>query len=276
MRFAYCFALAALFVLTGCGSLKYKNINYLDQDYTQQESLPTLNIFRPKNTGNNNDVLIFVHGGNWDSGNKGLYSQLGRNFARKGMLTVIPGYTLSPGADVKTMTEQITEAVTWTHEHIKDFGGNPNRIFITGHSAGGHLAALATMNPAYLKDTSYIKGIILNDAAGLDMYSYLNEYPPTSEDHYLTTWGNTDSSWLEVSPINYIDENTPPMLIYLGTKTIPSIFKYNELFVLALQEVQPKVKPVLLDKKHKKMVIQYFWPWSKRFDEIKSFMKAQQ
>ncbi|MGB3776516.1 MAG: prolyl oligopeptidase family serine peptidase, partial [Leeuwenhoekiella sp.] len=156
------------------------------------------------------------------------------------------------------------------------FGGNPDRIFITGHSAGGHLAALATMNPSYLKDSVSVKGIILNDAAGLDMYSYLQENPPTSANHYLTTWGKNQQNWLQASPINYIDENTPPMMIYLGTKTIPSVFKYNELFLIELNEVQPDVKPILQDRKHKTMVIQYFWKWSNRFKEIKAFMKAQQ
>jgi len=276
MRVTLFAVLAAFFCLTGCGSLKYRSVNYLSQEYTEQELLPTLDIFRPKKIVNNNDVLIFIHGGNWDSGSKGLYSQLGRNFARKGILTVIPGYTLSPDADIKTMTEQVTEAITWTREHIKDFGGNPDRIFITGHSAGAHLAALATMNPAYLDDTSYVKGVILNDAAGLDMYNYLKDYPPSAEDHYLTTWGTNENDWLEASPINYIDENTPPLMIYLGTKTIPSIFKYNELFLIDLKKVQPGAKPILLDKKHNNMVIQYFWPWSNRFDEIKNFMKAQQ
>ncbi|HEA31048.1 MAG TPA: alpha/beta hydrolase [Leeuwenhoekiella sp.] len=269
-------ALAVVLSLTSCGSIKYRDINYLNQEYTAGSQLPTLNIFRPKNNGDKNDVLIFVHGGNWDSGSKGLYSYLGRNFAKKDVLTVIPGYTLSPRADTKTMTQQIAEAIKWTHEHIDNFGGNPDRIFITGHSAGGHLAALATMNPAYLKDSSYIKGIILNDAAGLDMHSYLQEYPPTNEDHYLTTWTDSEQNWLEASPINYINEQTPPMMVYLGTKTIPSIFKYNELFLIKLNKVQPAVKPVLLDKKHNAMVIQYLWPWSKRFNEIKAFMKAQQ
>ena len=268
--------LAAAFLLIGCGSTKYREINYLNQKYTGQRQLPTLNIFRPKHALNDSDVLIFVHGGNWDSGNKELYSILGRNFAKKEIVTVIPDYTLSPDADVKTMTEQIAEAIRWTHDHIDDFGGNPERIFISGHSAGGHLAALATMNPAYLKDSSYVKGIILNDAAGLDMYSYLRDNPPTKENHYLTTWGQDERNWKEASPINYIDEHTPPMMVYVGTKTIPSIFKYNELFLIELNKVQPNVKPVLLDQKHKKMVIQYFWPWSQRFTEIKAFMNSMQ
>lgn len=225
--------LSAIFFLTGCGSVKYRDINYLDQKYIEGAKLPTLNIFRPKNAGENNDVLIFVHGGNWDSGSKGLYSYLGRNFASKNILTVIPGYTLSSRADVRTMTQQIAEAIKWTHENIDDFGGNPDRIFITGHSAGGHLAALATMNPAYLKDSSYVKGVILNDAAGLDMYSYLKNNPPTNGDHYRTTWTDDEQTWLEASPINYISERTPPMMVYVGTKTIPSILNTMSFFSLS-------------------------------------------
>ncbi len=275
MRSIFILFFSCTLLLTSCASLKYKDINYLAQDYTTGKELPRLNIFRPKNAQGGNDVLLFVHGGDWDSGNKNTYGFFGRGFARKGVITVMPDYTLSPRADYDTMAQQIAEAVKWTAENIKDYGGDPKRIFITGHSAGGHLAALAAMSPKYIKDSTLIKGIILNDAGGLDMYSYLKDHPPGTNNNYITTWTNNEQTWKEASPIYYLDKNTPPIMMYVGTKTYPSIFKYNELFSLELKNYQPNAQFNVQDKRHKNMIIQYIWPWSKRYGEVIAFMKAQ-
>lgn len=276
MRLNFMLILICTLLLSSCASMKYKDINYLPEDYTAQPDLPHLNIFRPKKAQGKNDVLLFVHGGDWNSGSKNTYNFFGRGFAKRGIVTVIPDYTLSPKANYDTMTQQITEAIKWTAENIKDFGGDPQRIFITGHSAGGHLAALAVMDPKYLKDSTLVKGIILNDAAGLDMYSYLQNRPPTTENNYIATWTKEEKNWKDASPIYYLDEQTPPIMMYVGTKTYPSIFKYNELFSLELKNYQPDAQFITLDKKHNSMIIQYFWPWNRRYGEVLSFMKAQE
>ncbi|WP_367175014.1 alpha/beta hydrolase [Flavobacterium sp.] len=167
-----------LYLITGCATKKYGNVSYLGPE-NQDKEQPTLNVFTPRNSKfTNNQVLLFVHGGNWNSGDKKLYGFFGRNFAKKGITTVIVGYTLSPAANYNDMANQVAKAVEWTKLNIGKYKGNPNEIFLTGHSAGGHLVALVATNPKYLKDKSIIKGVILNDAAGLDMKHYLEDYPP--------------------------------------------------------------------------------------------------
>ncbi|MFI8378300.1 alpha/beta hydrolase [Leeuwenhoekiella sp. NPDC079379] len=266
---------AALFVfaifIISCSSVKHTDINYLKSAYKASTEEPTLNIFQPKDSTQQHDVLIFVHGGNWNSGSKSTYSVLGRNFAKNDYVTVIPGYTLSPFANYDTMTRQITEAITWTKENIANYSGNPDRIFLMGHSAGGHLIALATMNPKYLNDNSLIKGLIFDDAAALDQLKYLQENPPTDEDYYDVTWTKDPEEWRNASPYYFLDENTPAILTYLGTKTIPSLYYYNDLFHQKLLEFQPQAKLITLNKKHVPMVTQFFWPFSTRFKEIKEF-----
>ena len=261
-----------LFSLTGCSTKKYKNVVYLDST-NQNEKQATLNVFIPRSSNfTNNPVLIFVHGGNWNSGDKKLYGFFGRNFAKKGITTVIAGYTLSPDADYNDMANQIAKAVEWTKNNIAKYKGNPNEIFLTGHSAGGHLVALVATNPKYLKDKSIIKGVILNDAAGLDMKHYLEEFPPTDSADYLTTWSNDPEKWKDASPIYFLDKNSPPFMIYNGSKTYESIKVSNERFIKELHKFQPNVKPIVLNKKHIPMILQYFFPWNKRFDEIKKFI----
>jgi acetyl esterase/lipase len=273
------FSLVVLVALNGlllvnCGAQKSTDISYLTSADKNKVNAPLLNIFVPrKSSATQLPVLIFVHGGNWNSGRKGTYDLLGRNFARKGVITIIPDYTLSPAASYDDMTRQIVSAIHWTKKNISQYNGNPNTIYITGHSAGGHLGALAVMNPKYGIDSGSISGIILNDAAGLDMKNYLDENPPTSKDDYLATWTSNSEYWKDASPIYFLNKNTPPFLIYVGDKTYNSIKIANSRFLTALHPFQPDVTPIRLNKKHVPMVLQYFAPWSKRFDEIIAFMQ---
>ena len=275
MRFvSFVFCLLVLLLNSGCGVKKYSDISYLQTVNKQIEKEPSLNIFTPKNLkGNKAPVLLFVHGGNWDSGNKEIYNFFGNNFARKGVITVVVGYTLSPELNYNGMTRQISEAIKWTLQNIEDFQGDPSQILLTGHSAGAHLISLAATNPKYNIEQKAIAGIILNDAAGLDMHHYLQNNPPTSANHYLTTWGTNPENWEDASPINFISEKTPPIKIYLGKKTYPSITTANTRFLEVLNKFQPDVKFNMLDKKHIAMMSQFFWPWNERYDEIIQFME---
>ena len=265
-------SLLLLSLLQSCAVQKYQDISYLPDG---DAAAPKLNVFVPRGHKNRKlPVLIFIHGGYWNSGNKNTYWFLGRNFARKGIITVIPDYTLSPNANYDVMTKQIAEAIRWTKTHISEYKGNPEAVFITGHSAGGHLAALAAMNPKYGIAPKDVSGIILNDAAGLDMKHYLEEYPPTNEHDYLATWSNDPVKWQDASPIYFLNKQTPPLLIYIGDKTYESIKESNARFLTALHPFQPEVKPIRLHKSHVPMVLQYLWPWSARFKETIGFIKS--
>ncbi|MFT6850440.1 MAG: arylformamidase [Sphingobacteriales bacterium] len=140
-----------MFLLGGCASNKTKNIPYLDSKEIVKGFSPKLNVFSPKK-GNGFPVVIFVHGGNWNAGSKDTYNLMGRNFGRKDVVTVTPSYTLSPKGNFDTMAQEIAEAVKWTKNNIKDFGGDPEKIYLMGHSAGGHLVAIISTNPKYLDD----------------------------------------------------------------------------------------------------------------------------
>ena len=265
----FCFVVLS-FVLLSCSSKKHRNVSSLTE--TSKKS-PSLNIFVPKKKSTKPyPVLLFVHGGNWDGGDKNLYSLIGRRFAKKGILFIAVGYTLSPDADYDKMTSQIAEAINWTLTNISSYGGNPDQLFLTGHSAGGHLVALACMKPKYSVAQQRIAGIILNDAAGLDMHHYLQSHPPTEQNHYLTTWTNDPQIWEEASPINYVSAENPPFMVYLGTKTYRSIKTSNERFLRALKPYKD-VQPIKIDKNHVAMITQYFNGRSKRYHEIIEFIK---
>ncbi len=267
-------SILSLAILVSCASNKTSNLPYLQNSKALVQSLPKLDVFEPRKA-ENNPVVIFIHGGYWEAGEKDTYWFLGRNLAKKDVVTVIPNYTLSPDGNYNTMAEEVAAAIKWTYENITQYGGDPEQIYLMGHSAGGHLIALVGTNPKYLENVNVIKGIILNDAAGLDMNSYLQKYPPTEKYNYNVTWTKDEANWKDASPIYFLSEKTPPMLIYVGTKTYPSILAQNKSFIKELNIYQPKVEIKYLDKKHVPMMSQYVWPWNDHYEEILDFVDKQ-
>jgi acetyl esterase/lipase len=272
------FAGVFLFTLSGCSFKrinKSKNIVYLKQPgKTDLE----LNVFAPKKFKEPNNVLIFIHGGNWNSGKKSQYNLLGNHFAKKGIVFVIIDYPLSPSANYKEMAISSAKSVKWVKENISKYGGNPDKIFVSGHSAGGHLAALISIDDSYFEDSGIknpIAGTILIDAAGLDMYGYLMEEKFAAGNTYLKTFTTDPKIWKEATPLYHLHKNLPPMLIYRGGKTYDSILKSNEKFVNALKEFAPETPyHILRSKKHIPMITQFFNPWNRCYEEIIGFMNG--
>src|SRR5438132_7046995 len=95
-------------------------------------------------------VLFFIHGGAWTSGDRRLYGALGHTFAKNGIGTVIISYRLTPQVQHPGHIEDVARAFAWTHQNIAKHGGRADQIFVSGHSAGGHLAALLVTNEKYL------------------------------------------------------------------------------------------------------------------------------
>ena len=238
-----------------------------------------LNIFTPRKPKNQKDVFIFIHGGAWRSGKKSLYSFFGNRMARKDVVMVIIDYPLSPVGDYRDMAIASAQSVQWVKNNISKYGGNPEKIFISGHSAGGHLASLISIRNSYFDSLGIanpIKGTILIDAAGLDMYGYLKEAKLETGHSYLKTFTSNPVEWKKGTPLYHLHENMPPMLIYRGGKTYPSIEKGTEAFVKALKPyVAEPSYHVLKRKKHIPMITQFFNPGNKLYDEIIYFMKKQ-
>jgi acetyl esterase/lipase len=236
-----------------------------------------LNVFAPKKADGSNNVLLFIHGGSWESGNKDIYNFLGARLARKGIVAVIIDYPLSPDYQVHDMAKASAHAVKWTKENIKTYGGSPDKIYVSGHSAGGHLASLISVRDEYFDTLGVgnpIRGTVLIDAAGLDMYWFLKEmnYAPGTE--YLRAFTDNAQVWKDTSPIYFLDEKDPPMLIMMGGKTLPGIEKTTERFLEEYKKIEPKPNFHLQKgKKHKPMIVQFIYTPSKVYTWIEEFME---
>jgi arylformamidase len=100
----------------------------------------TLDVFTSERP--NAPVLVFIHGGWWRALDKRDLSFVAPAFAQAGALVVVPNYALCPAVSIETIALQMTQALAWTHRHAAEHGGDPRRIVVAGHSAGGHLAAM--------------------------------------------------------------------------------------------------------------------------------------
>ena len=270
---------AFLLTLSGCtflGNKAHKNIIYAKGAGAIPDQ--ELNIFEPKKPKSPKDVLIFIHGGNWNSGKKSQYSLMGRNWTKRDIVYVIIDYPLSPAATYKEMAEYSAKSVKWVKENINNYGGNPDRIFLSGHSAGGHLAALICTDDQYFQKLGIanpIKGLILIDAAGLNMYGYLLEEKFSNDNTYLKTFTPDQKKWKDASPLYHLHKGMPPVTIFRGGKTYPSIVSSNEKFIKAMQEFAPETPyEILKSKKHIPMITQFFNPWNKRYNQIHHFMES--
>ena len=254
-----------------------KDITYLNADSTRNITEQKLNVFAPRKKGKLKDVFIFVYGGTWNSGYKSLYNFLGNRMARKNMVTVIMDYPKSPGATYDVMAEDVAKSVKWVKDNIEKYGGDPNKIYISGHSAGGHLSALISVRNDYfdkLGMSNPIKGTILIDAAGIDMYSYMKESKFPEGNTFVQTFTNNPVAWKDASPLYHLSKTIPPMLIYVGEKTYPSILIGNDLLVASLRKLnRDPIFYTLKGKKHKPMITQFLNPYSHRYKEIKDFMR---
>jgi acetyl esterase/lipase len=95
-------------------------------------------------------VVIFFYGGGWQTGSKGEYRFAGEALAAQGFVAVVPDYRVYPEVRFPLFLEDGAGAVRWVHDHIQEFGGDPQRVFLMGHSAGAHIAAMLALDPRYL------------------------------------------------------------------------------------------------------------------------------
>ena len=153
-------------------------------------------------------VIVFLYGGSWANGTREGYHFAARALAAAGFLTIVPDYRLVPEVHFPGFIEDCAQAVRWTRARAHDYGGDPDRIVLVGHSAGAYNAAMLALDPKFLgRDRAAIKGF-----AGLaGPYDFL----PFDGAITTTTFGKWPKPE-ETQPIHYADASAPPMLLLHG------------------------------------------------------------
>lgn len=225
MGFRALLILAAALAATGCTTvtLAIANAPAAFGDYEVRRNVPyaagpsaggkaqKLDVYVPAAAAGPRPVVVFVHGGGWTSGSKGQYRFVAEALSTRGYVVVIPAYRLYPQARFPGFVEDAAQAVAWTRAHIAQFGGDPAKLFLMGHSAGAHIAAMLTYDERFLRaagmEPSAVAGFI-GLAGAYDFLPFQWAYmadvfaPPES-------YGNSQ-------PINFVDGSEPRTFLLHG------------------------------------------------------------
>ena len=165
-------------------------------------------------------TLLYIHGGYWQMNDKEPYAFLGEGVLAAGFNLALVEYTLAPAARMDQIVDEIRRSVAWTIEHTKDFGGDPARVFVSGHSAGGHLTAMA-MTEARLAGGIAISGLYDLEPIRLN---YLNE-----------KLGLDPAEVERNSPVRHLPASAAPLAVTVGLGELPELVRQSADYAAAWQ-----------------------------------------
>jgi len=172
-------------------------------------------------------VVFWIHGGGWQVGDKSDVNLKPQAFMDRGFVFVSTNYRLLPNVDMGTLTRDVAKSFGWVHKHIAEFGGDPNRIFVMGHSAGAQLAALLCTDERYLKAEgvpfSVLKGCVPVDGDTYDIPAIIELAETRWRLHgqarakfgHREKFGNDPALHKDFSAVTHVakDKGIPPFLI---------------------------------------------------------------
>lgn len=188
-------------------------------------------------------VLVFFHGGSWNSGSADEYGFIARHFARAGFVVVLAGYRLGKAGQFPSMVEDGASALAWTHAHIAEHGGDPERILLMGHSAGAYIAAMLALDRQWLGreglGTGFIKGVVCL-AGPFDFYPFDTVASRAAFGHYFRPEAT--------QPINFARGDAPPMLLLSGDADTTVRPRNSIALAKALTAAGAPTEPVILPR----------------------------
>lgn len=172
-----------------------------------------LDVYAPEEAVGPAPVLVFFYGGSWRSGSRENYRFIGEAFASRGYVVVIPDYRLYPEARFPVFVEDGAKALKWVERNVFQHGGDSQRVFLAGHSAGAHLAALLLFDPGYLAAAGFDRDRIVGFIGLAGPYAF----DPLAYESTRAVFSTVDSSD-QARPIAFVDKNAPPALLMHGLR----------------------------------------------------------
>ncbi len=156
-------------------------------------------------------VVVFIYGGSWRSGSRDAYSFVGRSLAARGFVAVIPDYRLAPEVTYPAFVQDTAAAVAHVYRHAAEYGGDPSRLFLVGHSAGAYNAMMVALAPEFLKRQGLQRSIIKGAAGVAGPYDFL----PIDNMITRSAFGADPSA--TSLPINAAQSGAPAILLQHGS-----------------------------------------------------------
>jgi acetyl esterase/lipase len=197
-----------------------------DLRYGDAHERQVLDVYAPAGA-KNLPVVFWIHGGGWQAGDKSSVQLKPQAFVDKGFVFVSTNYRLLPEVTIDVIFKDIAKSLHWTRDHVAEYGGDPTRIIVGGHSAGAQLAALISIDDRYLKaegcSLGMIKGCVPVDGDTYDVPAIIevaetrwrvHGLPPAKFGH-REKFGNSPEKHKDYSAVTHVgkDKGIPPFLI---------------------------------------------------------------
>lgn len=177
-------------------------------------------------------LFVFIHGGYWQMGEKESFAVFAEGPCANGINVASVGYTLAPEARLRTIVEEIRQALTFLAGHAQDFGFDPTRIFVGGWSAGGYLATMMLDHPA-IKGALSISGLYELEPIAL---CYVNELLHLD-----------DAEVASLSPLRHVDEGLAPIRLVAGADELPDVRGQSEEYIAEAKKAGMSISLRLLE-----------------------------
>jgi acetyl esterase/lipase len=211
--------LPILAVLPACSASSFINVLVPDDGYRVAGGIPygegprrTLDVYVPDGADGSTPMLVFFYGGGWESGEKENYRFVGQAFASRGYVTAIPDYRIYPKVRFPDFLKDASATVAWAVLHGAEYGAARGPVYLVGHSAGAHIAAMLTLDRQWLGDEGLSPCGAIGATVGLaGPYDFL----PLKSAVLMEIFG-PEATRPQSQPINFVTGTEPPMLLITG------------------------------------------------------------
>ncbi len=229
--------LATLLALSACSPLTILNATINEDGFTVRSGIRygpdvrhALDVYVPKQRSGPLPVVVFFYGGNWRGGERADYLFAADALTSRGYVAIVPDYRLFPDVRFPAFVEDGAKAVRWVLDNVADFGGDPDRLYLMGHSAGAHIAAMLTFDERYLAAVGVPENRIRGTIALAGPYAF------------------TPSRTASVAPIfaHLADENAARPIVFVDGDEAPMLLLHGEdddtVFVFNTRDLSKAVR----------------------------------
>ena len=216
-------------------------------------------------------VLLFMHGGYWVIGHKDLMGFMAPSLTPAPALLVAVGYRLAPGAKYPQQVDDCRAALRWVFDHIAEYGGDPSAIYVGGHSAGGHLAAMVTLQREQLEASGLPEDVIKGCFPVSGVFD-VTETPPDRREAFL----RSDDDARDASPVYNTEGNTTPFLLEIGGEDFNNLRAQHPRMLAALRSQPCRVEEMVREgHNHFRISLDHADPESPWVQRVRQWMAGE-
>lgn len=222
---------------------------WTDVSYGKDEK-QRLDVYAPKGV-KEAPVVVFVHGGEWTRGDKAAVSYKPKFFNENGIVFVSINYRLTPAVTHPAHVSDVAAAVAWIRDHAAEFGGDPKKIVLMGHSAGCHLVTLVALDSRYLAAVKLrpadLRGVVAWSGGAYDLVEKVKA-GGFYADHIKRTFGDSENAQRDASPVSHVkDVKSGPSFLFVSVERGSPSHKAAERLARMIQDAKGKAVSKLLE-----------------------------